>query len=279
MTEKKENIIPVNDGENKSSGRKLARYAMYYVLAAIVIYYFIMSSISPIRYIRELNSRFAPDSALLASTGEEYLSDSLFIDITGRIAFARARTRMAASDSIGLTVNLPDSVVTIDIKGVAVKRVPLVSYRIAGSLRGVEPYTWTRLQAEPFTVESAVSTIAKQPVMVKIAPRDTAEASAMPDIVPDTTGTGPVFFTLRLGNGFRLTVIQDTGDEDRRDKAALNRFINRRKLEYLMVSARHVASLRFPPYEPEITLRVSKEDARVIYRAIPVNSDVVIRFR
>jgi len=265
--------------ENKSAGRKAVRHLVYYILAAILIYYFILASISPVRYIRSLNSNFTPDSVSLSKTGPEYLTDSLYLDLTGRLAFARARTRMAATDSIGITVSLPDSVITIEIKGVTVRKIRIVEYSVAGSLRGVEDYTWTRMLAEPFTVESEIASIPKEPVMVKIAPRDTAEASAMPNIVPDTSGIDPVFFRLHLSKGLRLTVLQVTGRDSRKDAVALNRFIYRRKMNDLLVSAKHVARFRFPPYKPEIRIVVPKEEARVIYRAIPVSGEIVLRVK
>lgn len=266
--------IPAESG----SKWKIIRHIFYFLLSGIVIYYFIISTISPVLYTREINSLYGPDSTMMAPPANRFLADSLYVGLSHDLAFLQASNRMAASDSIGLTVNLYDSTIILGINGVTMRSMPVISYEIPGSLRGVDHYALSKFLSEPIPVESSEATIVKEPLMVKIAPRDTAEASALPIIAPDTSGVAPVFFRLRLGNGVNLVFLQEKG-EDRKSLTARRQFLFRRSLRVAATGLKHAATLKIPPYEPEIRIEVSKVDARIIYRAIPNRGEVVLSFR
>jgi hypothetical protein len=206
------------------------------------------------------------------------MADSNYLSLSLQIAVTKSRMMMAATDSIGLTVNLADSIATLEINGVAARVIKISSYRVAGSLEGVRAEAWPALLSEPFTIESELSSIEKEPLMLKIAPRDTIEASAMPNIVPDTTGVEPVFYSLGLSHGIRLTVLQEA-ERGSRDAVARDRFIYRRSLRDFAAAVKEVAMFRFPAYSPEIRIVVPKDDARIIYRALPSRGNVVLDIR
>lgn len=145
-------------------------------------------------------------------------------------------------------------------------------------MAGIDRYALASILAEPMQIESSEATIAKEPLMVKIAPRDTAEASALPLIVPDTLMITPVNFRLRLTNGVRLVVLQEVTD-DATEKMARNRFLFKQSVRDASGGFGRALTFKFPVYEPEIRVVVSKVDARIIYRAIPYNGMVVLRIR
>ena len=58
----------------------------------------------------------------------------------------------------------------------------------------------------PLTIASSLATIKKEPVMVKIAPKDTSEYK--PDIVPDTSLTDHVNYILEMNHGIRFMCIR-----------------------------------------------------------------------
>jgi hypothetical protein len=257
---------------------RIVRYTLYYVMAAIVIYYFIMAALSPVIYIRDLNSRYSADTTLLKRLDERFLQDSAYIALSQKMAFTGARMRMSSSDSIGLTVNLTDSLITLEIKGVTLRSIPVISYSVAGTVSGIDRYALSALLAEPMHVESSEASIAKEPLMVKIAPRDTAEASALPLIVPDTLMATPVFFRLRLTHGIRLVVLEEVNGKGP-EKLARNRFLFKQSVRDASDGFARAMAFKFPVYEPEIRLIVSRVDARIIYRALPYNGMVVLGIR
>lgn len=266
---------PVTD----SSGPwKMLRHIFYYVLTAFILYYFIMASLSPVKYTKSINEKFSADSAILSTVDSRFLTDSQFIALSQRVSFIGARNRMAAGDSIGLVVDLKDSTITLEINGVALRSVPVISYEIPGSLEGIEYYQLTRFLGEPILIATSEATIPKEPLMVKIAPRDTIEALALPVITPDTTGLDPVFFRMVLSNGIELSLLQDVTDDVPAENA-LKKFTRKRSVKNASEGIRQVLAFKVPQYVPEIVITVSKDDARVIYRAIPEKGMVVLQIR
>jgi len=59
----------------------------------------------------------------------------------------------------------------------------------------------------PFTILHAYATIKKDPVMIKMAPKDTSEYK--PDVMPDTSITEPVNYILEMNRGIRIYVYQE----------------------------------------------------------------------
>lgn len=254
------------------------RHIFYYAISAFVLYYFIMASLSPVRYTKSINEKFGADSAILSTLDSRLLADSQYLSISQRVAFIGARNRMATGDSIGLVVNLRDSLITLEINGVALRAIPVISYELPGSLEGIGYYQLTRFLGEPMAIASSEATIPKEPLMVKIAPRDTIEALALPVITPDTTGIDPVFFRMKLNSGIELAILQDLTDDQLAERS-LKKFLRKRALKNTEDEIRQVLTLKVPEYSPEIVIVVSKDDARVLYRAIPPNGQVVLQIR
>lgn len=278
MAEEKREILVNDSAAKQRPTMRILRYTLYYVIAAVVIYYFIMAALSPVIYIRGVNNRYGADTTLLKGLDERFLQDSAYIALTRKLAFTGARMRMSTSDSIGMTVNLTDSLIALQIKGVNLRSIPVISFSVAGSISGIDRYALASLLAEPMQIVSSEATIAKEPLMIKIAPRDTAEAAALPLIVQDTLMIDPVFFRLKLTNGVRLVVLQEVtggGPEQR----ARNRFLFKQSVRDASGGFARALAFKFPVYEPEIRVVVSKVDARILYRAIPYNGMVVLAIR
>ena len=62
------------------------------------------------------------------------------------------------------------------------------------------------------------ATIEKEPIMIKMAPKDTSEYK--PDIMPDTSVIEPVNYILEMTNGTRIYVYQE--EEDNAVKEAIS---------------------------------------------------------
>lgn len=257
---------------------RIWRHILYYGLSAFVLYYFVMASLSPVKYTRNINEKFGADSTILSTLDSRMLTDSQYLSISQSLAFIGARNRMATGDSIGLVVNLKDSIITLEINGVALRAVPVISYEMPGSLEGIGNYQLIRFLGEPMAIATSEATIPKEPLMVKIAPRDTIEALALPVITPDTTGIEPVFFRMKLNSGIGLSILQDLTDDQLAERA-LKKFLRKRALKNAEDEIRQVLAFKVPEYSPEIVIVVSKDDARVIYRAIPPYGMVVLQIR
>jgi hypothetical protein len=180
---------------------------------------------------------------------------------------------MAETDSICLAINLSDSTATLEINGVTVHKAKLLKIKAPKILYKAEEYAISSMLSVPFSVTGNFATIKKEPLMLKIAPKDTSEYK--PDILPDTTNSAAVNFIMELDHGFRLYVYQDTGDDA---GGAFNRmmFDLGDRFSNIWSLVKSIALFKVPEYHPSIRLRLKKTDARIIYRALPVNGQIAL---
>jgi hypothetical protein len=127
--------------------------------------------------------------------------------------------------------------------------------------------------AMPLTIENDFATIMKEPLMLKMAPKDTSEYK--PDIVPDTTNTEPVNYRFDMNNGTRLYVYQNTGEND---GGSLNRlfFDLNDRFRNFSENLKSIITFKVPDYHPSIKIKMAKADAKIIYRALPKHGQVAL---
>jgi hypothetical protein len=138
-------------GKNLPPGsRRVARITLYYLASVLAIYYFIMVSVPPVLFVRNLNNIYATDSTDKNDLPAAIASDSLYLDLSRELSFTMARIRMASSDSICLSVDIPDSTLSREIRGVTVRSVKMQRISVAGSMRGVRDHVWHEFLELPF---------------------------------------------------------------------------------------------------------------------------------
>lgn len=258
----------------KVTGRKkLWPLIMASVFIVFVLYYCIMSVISSSRKVSAINKEFGFKQPENTSIDKRLFSDSSYVKLNRERAFYLSRNLMAETDSISLALNLDDSSAILEINGVAVHKARLTSLKISNVLYWADEYAISSMLSVPLTVIENHSTIAKEPLMLKVAPKDTSEYK--PDILPDTTNTAAVNYMMEMDNGFRLYVYQETGDAA---GGALNRFIfdTWDRFGNIWTIIKSIARLKVPEYHPAIRLRMKKTDARIIYRALPVHGQIAV---
>jgi hypothetical protein len=117
------------------------------------------------------------------------------------------------------------------------------------------------------------ATIKKEPLMIKMAPKDTSEYK--PDILPDTTNSEAVNYMLEMQNGLRLYVYQQ---EEVRPKGGFNRFLFdlNDRFRNIWYTLKSIMILKVPEYHPYVRIRMTKADAKIIYRALPRHGQISI---
>lgn len=127
--------------------------------------------------------------------------------------------------------------------------------------------------SRPLTINRDISSIEKEPLMIKMAPKDTSEYQ--PDIMPDTADYEPVNFILELDHGMRILVYQseklNPGDRLRRFMFDL-----RYRLSNTSEMLKSAFTFKVPEYHPYIKLRLPRADAKIIYRGLPVKGQIGI---
>jgi hypothetical protein len=256
----------------KTSGRKIAFIILVILVSAFLIYYSIMSMVSPGRRMAELKKEFELKPANKSLVDDKVLSDSAYLKLLKEKAFLQARTILAETDSIYLTINLADSTANIEINGVVVHVAKINSFRISNILMKGDENVISTLLSTPLTIAKSYSTIKKEPVMIKMAPKDTSEYK--PDIMPDTTIVVPVNYKLEMSNGMNVYVYQE--NEKTNDRINQFSFDIKDRISNAWHSLKHVMVFKVPDYKPFIKIRISRSDAKIIYRALPRNGQIAI---
>ena len=258
---------------NKEPGRKVTLIVLISIFSAFIAYYSIMSIISPARKREEIKNEFGAKTVNNGEVDQRILMDSTYLKLLKEKAFLQSRIIMAESDSIYLTLNLPDSTANIEISGVVVHKAKISSIQTSNILMKNNENTILSMLASPFTISYAYSTIKKEPVMIKMAPKDTSEYK--PDIMPDTSITEPVNYVFEMTNGTRIYVYQQENSKFK-DRMSHFSFDIKDRLRETWSSLKSVAVLKAPDYHPFIKMKLSRNDAKIIFRAIPKNGQIAV---
>lgn len=196
-----------------------------------------------------------------------------YIDMIRQKAFLNSQVMMAESDSIGLLVNVRDSIIQLLIKGLPVRTVAINEYDVSPFFHRANQEAIYSMLSTPLTITGMQATFMKDPVSVKIAPKDTSEVVIGEK--PDTTDFEAVFFTLETDRNIRFFFEQqeDTIGADRRARFFFDLKDRTRNASSTM---RAMVTLQTPPYVPYIKIWIPKAEAKIIYRAIPREGMIVL---
>jgi hypothetical protein len=190
-------------------------------------------------------------------------------------AFVTARLSMAANDSIGVTLNLQDSLVQLEVKGVVLRQIHYREAEISRFFRSFNPAVYTKTFSKPFKISEFGGTIVQDPITVKKAPKDSIEAAKNITSV-DTTKIEFVEWHMLLNHILIVSFVQSDREFSKMDKTALqyryNRYYNN-----LTGNIRDMLHLKKPVFYPQITIFIPKNEAKSFYRALSRKGEVVIR--
>jgi len=255
---------PVTRNKIPGRAKNLISLAAFFLI--FFLYYSVMMMLSPGKKYAAIRNEFGIDTTESSRESNPVLYDSTYLKLLKEKAFLQSRMIMAETDSIYLTLNLSDSTVNLGISGVTVHQARFSEMEASKIfLRGDENLILS-LMASPFTISKDWSTIRKEPVLFKMAPRDTSEYK--PDIIPDTSLTEPVSFILEMTDGTRIYVCQEENDKSSERRSQFMFDLGYR-LRDAWSNMKSIMRFRIPEYHLYIKICLSRDDARIIYRAIP----------
>jgi hypothetical protein len=258
---------------NSPSGRRTALLVIGSIVLAFIVYYSIMLLMSPGRKLTAIKNEFGPKPDEKTVVDERIYSDSAYLKLLKEKAFLQSRIAMAETDSIYLTIDLSDSTANIEISGVVVHTAKMSEIIASRILQTGNENIILAMLSTPFTISGSIATIKREPVMLKMAPKDTSEYK--PDIMPDTSITEPVNYILEMVDGTRLFIYQEENLKagDRRSRFM---FDLKDRLRNTLSSLKSVALFKVPEYHPYLKLKLPRADAKIIYRAVPKNGQVAV---
>ena len=261
------------DTEKKyvSSDRTPRILAWVFIAGCFLLYYSIMTIVAPGRKFRELQESYGPVADEKNPVDERILTDSSYLALLKEKSSLQSRVTLAESDSIYLAINLQDSTVNLEINGVSVHQAEIGRFAVSRILRSQNNNVILSMLSVPMTVNRNFASIEKEPLMIKLAPRDTSEYE--PDIIPDTADYEPVNYIMEMDNGTTLLVYQEEKLKPG-DGMRLFLFDLRHRIRFEAVRFARIITFRVPEYHPYIKLRIPRSDAKIIYRALPEHGQV-----
>lgn len=190
-------------------------------------------------------------------------------------AYLSGLLTLSRQDSAYLNLNLADSLLLLEIKGVTVRVCPLKEIRITKRLRCFNQYQLLQWVSQPFHGRAELSTIPKIRYVVKEAPKDTSEA-ALQSAMPVASDSSSVFFILYFDRNLAIEFEQAEDPYETEEEAITQYHENiQRAIRQSTLSA--ILHRSVP--EPQILIRltISKADARAIYRGLPVFPGLVLK--
>jgi len=255
----------------KREKRKFSGLIFLKILPLAIIVWMVVYTVAYTFAVRKQvrNMRSPAENDTLSYSKEEWM-------LIREKAFLQARIILSESDSIGLTLNLRDSLVQLETKGVVLRQVRFDKAEVSPFFSSFRPGSYSAVFSKPFGITEIEGTIVKEPIIVKKAPRDSVEASQHVTQV-DTTQSEFVEWHLQLDSSLVISFVQSDKDKGGIDWPTL-KYRFRRHAKTLAETNRNLISFRKPTYFPEITLFIPRKEAKSFYRALPQNGRVVITF-
>ena len=254
-----------------SSDRISKIIAWVIIVLVFLIYYSVMALLAPARKMEAMKSEYGFRQDEKNPVDERVFTDSAYLELLREKSFLQSRVAMAETDSIYLTVNLPDSTVNLEISGVIVHKAYIRKMDISRIFKGGNNYVILSMLSRPLTISKNFASIEKEPLMIKMAPKDTSEY--VPDIIPDTADYEPVNFIMEMENGTRLHIYQE-GNLKPGDGIRRSLFDLYHRLRYSINTFIRVITFRVPDYQPFIKLRIPRSDAKIIFKALPEHGQI-----
>ena len=192
--------------------------------------------------------------------------------------FWKNRIRMARDTSVDMIIDLVDSVLVLEMKGVPMKESKIDEYRLSNLLfRIINSDSLPWFVNRIFVLKDDWATIPKEPIVIKEAPKSPREVDIdTPIEIPVDTGKVQIIFHFNENLSIQIDPEQKINDD---------RWIIKNKYDTWIPSPASKKEKRMlresisPLQKYWIKLQVDNNDARVIYRALLQGAEIVVRLK
>lgn len=252
----------------KRNGLKIFIILFFLILLAIIAVYTYLT----IGAVRE-----RMEKAKMKVEGAAPVNASL-IDLMKDKAWIESRLKMASSDSIGLSIDLEQHLIQLELKGVVVMSSKIRESSISGFFKRMDGNVYFDMFGSPLTIQRFESSIEKNPLRVVQAPKDTIAAAAAVAIKKDSLQDKSVYWTVKLDHDIELNIQGIDSISEAKSKYKLGKgFEFKRDVKNILNSFQQIKKLKKPNYTPEILISIPENEAKAILRALPRNASVTIR--
>jgi len=186
------------------------------------------------------------------------------------------KLRLSKEDSICLSIDLVDSLISLEMQGVILRKCKIQKYDINWSLKYFRQHpnflSWIKT---PFILRSDTASITKVPVKVIHAPKNAIEAAQLLAKILPHEDPG-VEFNLKFDRNLHFQFRQaDSLNllENNKTNIYYSDILSGKKLSSLPASIKEY----FPSRGYQIDIILSRDDAKAIYRALPKDARLALR--
>lgn len=234
-----------------------------FILAATI--FTVWSVSAPLKKVESFNTLYGT-----IKDGKPCYDHPALVNTIKETTYLNAYNTMAKNDSIGLIVNLNDSILSLVLKGVIIHSAQIMSCSTDGFFKALDICTYQNLFAVPIEIKSQDASIEKEPVVIKKAPKSEAEATVAP-YFPDTLKNKRIAdIELKIAVGFNIYIHDGSDGCVKANENVSTPGETWRNIKRLLV-------FKKPEYEPSIHICLQKNDALSIYRALPAKALVIIK--
>lgn len=186
------------------------------------------------------------------------------------LSYQQALLKASTEDSIYMVISMPDSSVTIYVKGVGIYSTKIIHQSQSSFFSRLHPTVYQKQFADPQLAHLLYASVEKEPVKVELAPKNADEAAKMATI-PDSVVFEPAFIGYQLENGM---MIQFSPENE--SWLSFRKSLRLSTANCLQLF-RALFHFEIQDFHPEIQLTVQNVDLTAIYRAIPHQPTVIVR--
>lgn len=191
-------------------------------------------------------------------------------------AVLRANLSLSKTDSIALLIDLKDSLAVLSFKGIALFESKISFIQKNNGLKRLPTLLRDSLFSGPMLVREEIVTIEKFPIVIKKAPKDTTEAN-LASAAPVLPTQSDVFIFFAFDKNIIVEIRQQETDLVGSHKS-IRQYRNQKANWIREKNINSLAHPENPSYFYCIEIEVPREDARSIYRALPIKPYVVVRY-
>lgn len=231
-------------------------------------------AVAPVHKAKEIQNLVNADSVFTEKFDSIFYHPDIVNLIKGK-AYKEALLNLSKNDSIQLVINLSDSIINLSIKGVVIHQTNITEFKKDRLLRDLPLIHEIKLFSQPLPVLSYYSTIVKEPIVVRHAPKNPEEA-ALNAYQPDTLIQNPAFVACTIEHNFNI-IFEQEENEGFYDNWKKFGFYLHLGFKKTIKSLENYFGLKKQEYQPVISIKIPVDDLRAIYRALPAKTFIVLK--
>ncbi len=221
-------------------------------------------------------SEFLPGNTDVDNIEELKKYSNKMTDLKLEEMFLESQLLIAKNDSISLILDLVDSTLSLSIRGVNIRECQVNHFKMGQMFHHIKGdqrlFDWL---SKPFVLQKDWATIEKVPIKIRKAPKDTIEAKKYKN-EPVKLDKPDAYYTLQFDRNLIIKVHQVESNSfwGSIQKVYYNIRLYLRMLIDAFLAFFHLDTPHAPLW---IELKISKNDALAIYRALPNHAALALR--